>query len=76
MRSYDRQPACVGNGCHVAFAAESEEAVRRFHATALDKGGSDEGAPGLRDHYAADYYAAYVRCPEGNKLQAVCRSAE
>lgn len=71
VRSYDRKPASVGNGCHVAFAADSDETVRRFHATALAKGGSDEGAPGLRDRYDADYYCAYVRCPEGNKLQAV-----
>ena len=48
MRTFDRQPACVGNGCHVAFAADSEEAVRDFHATALAKGGSDDGAAGSR----------------------------
>jgi len=45
-------------------------------AAALDNGGSDEGAPGLRPHYHPNYYGAYVRDPEGNKLQAVCHSTK
>ena len=47
-----------------------------FHAAALANGGSDEGAPGLRPNYHADYYGAYVRDPDGNKLQAVSHEAE
>lgn len=70
-RPFDDQPASSGNGFHIAFMAESQEMVDKFYATALAYGGSDEGQPGLRSIYAPDYYAAYVRDPDGNKLQAV-----
>jgi catechol 2,3-dioxygenase-like lactoylglutathione lyase family enzyme len=62
--------AGAGNGVHVAFIAASREAVDAFHAAALAEGGSDAGAPGLRD-YTPNYYAAFVRDPDGNKLEAV-----
>ncbi|MEM9605216.1 MAG: VOC family protein [Pseudomonadota bacterium] len=68
---YDGQPASRGNGFHIAWVAADKSAVDLFHATALAKGGSDEGAPGHRPRYSEDYYAAYVRDPDGNKLQAV-----
>ena len=71
MKPFDRRPASWGNGAHLALLAEDDAAVERFHETALANGGSDEGAPGLREQYSADYYAAYVRDPDGNKLQAV-----
>ena len=71
MKPFDRRPASWGNGTHLALLADSEGAVQAFHETALANGGSDEGAPGLREHYSADYYAAYIRDPDGNKLQAV-----
>jgi catechol 2,3-dioxygenase-like lactoylglutathione lyase family enzyme len=61
-------PATVGNGVQVSFAASSRAAVDAAHAAALAHGGSDEGAPGRRPHYAPDYYGAYARDPEGNKL--------
>ena len=60
-----------GNGYHVAFHVADEATVQGFHAAALAAGGSDEGGPGLREVYAPDYYGAYVRDPDGNKLQAV-----
>jgi len=69
----DGQPANVGNGTMVAFRASSWRQVDDFHALALANGGSSEGAPGLRLHYNPDFYAAYVRDPDGNKLAAVCR---
>ncbi|MDD1792246.1 VOC family protein [Enterovibrio sp. ZSDZ42] len=68
----DGRPATWGNGTHVAFKAETREAVDEFYVEALANGGADEGAPGLRDHFGPNYYAAYVRDPDGNKLQAVC----
>ncbi|MEL6726790.1 MAG: VOC family protein [Pseudomonadota bacterium] len=74
--AYDGRPATVGNGTHIAFLAHSRVQVDAFHAAALARGGSDEGAPGLRPHYHPNYYGAYVRDPDGNKLQAVCHSAE
>lgn len=76
MKPFDGGDASVGNGWHAAFNANSRAEVDAFHASALAAGGSDEGAPGLRPHYHADYYAAYVRDPDGNKIQAVCRKAE
>jgi len=56
---------------HLAFAAPSHEAVDRFHAAALAAGGTDEGAPGIRESYAPDYYAAFVFDPDGHRLEAV-----
>ena len=74
--AYDGQPATYGNGTHIAFLAKSRRQVDAFYAAAMENGGSDEGPPGLRQHYHANYYGAYVRDPDGNKLQAVCHSAE
>jgi len=71
-RPFDGLRATSGNGFHIAFMAADKDAVHSFHKAALAKGGDDEGAPGLRPIYARDYYAAYVRDPDGNKLQAVC----
>ena len=72
---FDGQPAASGNGVHVAYLVADRATVDAFHAAALAHGGSDEGAPGLRPHYHPAYYGAYVRDPDGNKLQAVCHSA-
>lgn len=72
-KPFDREPATVGNGSMVAFTASTWQAVDDFYAAALAHGGSGDGAPGLRRHYAPDFYAAYVRDPDGNKLAAVCR---
>ncbi len=69
---FDGLPATWSNGFHIAFNAPDQATVEAFHAAALAYGGFDDGAPGLRPHYAPDYFAAYVRDPDGNKLQAVC----
>jgi catechol 2,3-dioxygenase-like lactoylglutathione lyase family enzyme len=58
-------------GAHVAFDAEDRAAVERFYETALQAGGRDNGAPGIRAQYAPDYYGAYVLDPDGNNLEAV-----
>jgi catechol 2,3-dioxygenase-like lactoylglutathione lyase family enzyme len=60
-----------GRGFHLAFAAPSREAVDRFHAEALGKGGVDEGPPGIRENYDPGYYAAFVRDLDGHRLEAV-----
>lgn len=70
---FDGQAASAGNGTMVALRARSWKQVDDFHAAALAQGGRSEGAPGLRLHYNPDFYAAYVRDPDGNKLAAVCR---
>ncbi|MEQ9814927.1 MAG: VOC family protein [Azospirillaceae bacterium] len=67
---HDTQVATVGNGVHVAFIAPDRETVDRFHALALAHGGTDDGAPGERP-YEKGYYAAFVRDPDGNKIEAV-----
>ncbi|MFG1412748.1 VOC family protein [Xanthobacter sp. VTT E-85241] len=69
---FDGLAAKVGNGMMISFLANDRQAVDRFHAAALAHGGSDEGEPGLRPHYGPTFYAAYVRDPDGNKLNAVC----
>lgn len=60
-----------GPGFHVAFAAPSRDAVQRFHTTALEQGGKDNGAPGLRPQYGENYYAAFVIDPDGYRIEAV-----
>jgi catechol 2,3-dioxygenase-like lactoylglutathione lyase family enzyme len=72
----DGRPATWGNGTHLAFLAGTREQVIQFHESAIRHGGMDEGKPGLRLHYGPNYFAAYVRDPDGNKLQAVCYSAD
>lgn len=60
-----------GAGFHLALQAPDRNAVDAFHAAALEAGGSDEGAPGLRAQYSLTYYAAFVVDPDGHKLEAV-----
>jgi catechol 2,3-dioxygenase-like lactoylglutathione lyase family enzyme len=72
-KPFNGEPATTGNGSMVAFSAPSWAAVDAFHAAALAHGGRCEGPPGLRLQYNPDFYAAYVRDPDGNKLAAVCR---
>lgn len=71
-RPFNQQIATMGNGVMVAFRADSWKKIDDFHAAALACGGTSEGDPGLRLHYAPDFYAAYVRDLDGNKLAAVC----
>lgn len=66
----------VGEGTHVAFRVDTRREVEDFHAAALAAGGTDHGAPGLREHYGPNYYAAYVLDPDGANIEAVTYSAE
>ncbi len=61
---------------HVAFTADNRKAVDAFHAAALAAGGTDNGKPGLRPQYHPSYYAAFVRDPDGNNIEAVCHKPE
>ena len=70
---FNREAATVGNGWMCAFKASSQEVVDAVYAAALAHGGKSEGEPGLRPQYAPDYYGAYFRDPEGNKLHVVHR---
>ena len=67
----DGKPASVGNGVHIAFDAGTRGQVDEFYRVALANGGTDAGAPGLRPEYDANYYGAFVRDPDGNKIEAV-----
>jgi len=62
-------------GAHVAFACPDRAAVDRFHEAGLAGGGTDNGAPGIRAQYDANYYAAYVFDPDGNNIEGVCHRA-
>jgi catechol 2,3-dioxygenase-like lactoylglutathione lyase family enzyme len=62
------EPASVGNGQMIALLSPDRNTVDRVHALALQLGGRCEGKPGLRPHYHPDYYGAYFRDPEGNKI--------
>ena len=64
------------SGLHVCFAAPTRAAVDAFHRAALDAGGRDNGAPGIRADYGATYYAAFVVDPDGYRLEAHCGSVD
>ncbi len=61
---------------HIAFHAKTREQVRRFHAAAVAAGGKDNGPPGLRPQYHANYYGAFVFDPDGHNVEAVCHDPE
>ena len=66
--TFDGGPASAGNGSMVAFEARNQQQVRDLHAAALAAGGSNEGAPGFRASYGANFYVSYLRDPQGNKI--------
>ena len=74
-RPHDGGVAEAGNGTHICFNATSAEAVAAFHAAGMGAGGVDDGAPGTRPEYAPGYYAAFLRDPDGNKVEAMCWTA-
>lgn len=68
---FNGEQATVGNGTMTAFRVRDPAVVDRLYATAMGNGGSDEGKPGPRARYGPDFYGAYVRDPDGNKLAFV-----
>ena len=61
---------------HVAFKAQNRPQVDAFYRAALEAGGTDNGAPGVRPHYHANYYAAFVIGPDGHNIEVVCHQPE
>jgi catechol 2,3-dioxygenase-like lactoylglutathione lyase family enzyme len=61
---------------HLAFAAESRQQVDAFYRAAIKAGGKDNGPPGVRPNYHANYYAAFVIGPDGHNIEAVCHEPE
>jgi catechol 2,3-dioxygenase-like lactoylglutathione lyase family enzyme len=68
----DEKPAHL----HLAFKAANRKQVEAFHRAALEAGGKDNGAPGLRPHYHANYYAAFVIGPDGHNIEVVCHEPQ
>ena len=66
--TFDGCPASAGNGSMIAFKASSQKQVRDLHSAALAAGGLDEGQPGFRASYGPQFYVAYLRDPQGNKI--------
>ncbi|MBT2372555.1 VOC family protein [Pseudomonas fluorescens] len=75
-KPFDGNPAHAGNGQMIALLAPNRETVRKAHTAALANGGVCEGPPGPRPEYHADYYGAYFRDPDGNKLCVCCHNPE
>ena len=72
LNPLDKKAATVGNGATVGLEAANRTTVDACHAAAIAAGGKDEGAPGLRPHYHSNYYGAYMRDLDGNKVCVVC----
>lgn len=75
-KPYDGNLHNPGNGQMIAFAAATRADVQEAHAIALSNGGTCEGPPGLRPEYHENYYGAYFRDPDGNKLCVACHAPE
>jgi catechol 2,3-dioxygenase-like lactoylglutathione lyase family enzyme len=70
-----RKRGRVGRGLvHIAILAKDRQTVDAFHRAALAAGGKDNGAPGVRPHYHANYYGAFVLDPDGHNIEAVCHA--
>ena len=67
----DMAPRNPDDGAHVCLRGASSAAIDAFHAAALKAGGRSDGEPGLRPHYTANYYAAFIHDADGNKIEAV-----
>ena len=72
----DMAPVEPGSGAHICLRVKSAGEIDAFHAAALNAGGSSDGAPGLRPHERVRYYAAFVRDPDGNRIEAVTFSKD
>lgn len=70
-KPFDGSLATPSNGSMIGLSAPNKQAVRDFHAAALANGGTSEGAPDTRDKHGPDYFIAYIRDPEGNKMAIV-----
>ncbi len=64
-------PASADSGVHVCLRARDTESVDAFHAAALHGGGFSDGTPALRPQHGDGYYAAFIRDPDGNRIEAV-----
>jgi catechol 2,3-dioxygenase-like lactoylglutathione lyase family enzyme len=70
-RRSEMNHVAAGSGIHICLRAPDSAAVDAFFAAALKFGGASDGAPGLRPEYHGNYYAAFIRDPDGNRIEAV-----
>jgi catechol 2,3-dioxygenase-like lactoylglutathione lyase family enzyme len=75
-RPVDGSAACAGNGTHIAFHAGHRNTVHSCYEAGLANGGASDGAPGIRAEYDPHYYAAFLRDPDGNKIEIVTFAAD
>jgi catechol 2,3-dioxygenase-like lactoylglutathione lyase family enzyme len=73
---YLREDNQITTQMHIAFLAESREMVRAFYNGAIEAGGKDNGAPGIRENCHSNYYAAFILDPDGHNIEAVCHKPE
>ena len=69
-------PVDPDNGTHICLRARSADVVQAFHAAAINAGGASDGAPGPRSGQMKGYYAAFIRDPEGNRIEAATFAAD
>ena len=72
----DKKPASVGNGVTIGLDAPDRPSVDAAYKAGMQAGGTSEGEPGLRPHYHPNYYGAYLRDPDGNKVCIVCHKEQ
>ena len=75
LKSEKPVPDEGASGLHICFTAPTTDSVKRFHAAGLRHGGRDHGKPGPRADYGPDYYAAFLKDPDGYRVEAYCRAA-
>jgi catechol 2,3-dioxygenase-like lactoylglutathione lyase family enzyme len=75
LKSEKPVPDEDASGLHICFTAPTKDSVNRFHAAGLRHGGRDYGKPGPRTDYGPDYYAAFLKDPDGYRVEAYCRAA-
>lgn len=71
-----KQGSCTAQRIHVAFRCKTRAMVQKFYEAAIQAGGKDHGAPGIREHYHPNYYGAFVFDPDGHNIEAVCHEPE
>ncbi|MFO1328099.1 MAG: VOC family protein [Rubrivivax sp.] len=71
-----KQGTAYHSSLHLAFTAQTRQQVQDFYRAALEAGGRDNGAPGIRPQYSGKYYAAFVIGPDGHNIEVVCHEPE
>ncbi|KNC65568.1 VOC family protein [Pseudoalteromonas ardens] len=76
FKPFNGDPATAGNGTNIAFMAPTRKSVDAFYAAALENGGECAGKPGIREEDHPNFYAAFIRDVDNNKIVVVCHDPE